>query len=92
MNDEYWIYKGDPDNVALAVPSTNPEEGGYILIVVLENGSFQVFATRFPGRSITGWKTKIKKFDGSKITSVLVSHPRVRHEVLRRGLMSFMKK
>ena len=88
MDDKYWIHQGDPDDVAF-IPNTKPEEGGYLLIVVLENGSFQILATRFPGRSITGWKTKIKRVGGAPIIRVLVSLPIVMHEHMKRRLLSY---
>mgnify|MGYP003401119364 CR=1 FL=1 len=89
MNKNYWVYEGSPDNVSLIVPNTNPENGGYLLIVLLANGNYRFFATRFPGRSVVSWKNNIDKFGGCEIQKVLVSHPMISYENVKRKLHQY---
>lgn len=80
----HWLYDGDPDNIGLIIPDADPAEGGYILLAEQANGDVRLFATRFPGRSVAGWKTQIAKFGGKKFKRVLVSAAHIRYERIKR--------
>lgn len=87
MTDKHgpnWLYDGDPDNIGLVIPDADPAEGGYILLAEQTNGNVKLFATRFPGRSVAGWKSQITKFGGQKFKRVLVSAAHIRYERIKR--------
>ncbi len=79
-----WLYDGAPENIGLIIPDADPAEGGYVMLAELRNGDVRMFATRFPGRCVSGWKSQIDKFGGQRFQRVLVTVPHIRYERIKR--------
>ena len=73
-----WLFDGSPELVGAKVPDASAQDGGYIMVFVLESGSPRIVATRFPGKNVTSWKSRSARYGGESLNRVLVtnSHPR----------------
>ena len=81
-----WLYEGKPELVGVKVPDASAQDGGYIMVFVLESGPPRIVATRFPAKNITSWKSRAARYGGENLDRVLVSPPHPRYEKIKRLL------
>ena len=87
VDDKYWVYKGKPEEIREIVPDTLPHQGGYVLLYVFKPDSYKVTSTRFPGRSASALKTKMKQLASNvEIDYVMISKPKLGYEKICRSL------
>lgn len=82
-----WLYDGLPDGLGLSVRDATPTEGGYVVVLELQNSEIRLLATRYPAKYMTSWKSRTKQYAGSEVTRVLVSDPHPLYERVKRILM-----
>lgn len=80
------MFDGSPELVAAMVPDASAQEGGYIMVFVLEGGSPRIVATRFPGKNVTSWKSRAARYGGETLSRVLVTKAHPRYEKIKRLL------
>ena len=81
-----WMFDGSPELVSVKVPDASAQDGGYIMVFVLESGSPRIVATRFPGKNVTSWKSRSARYGGQTLNRVLVTKPHPRYEKIKRLL------
>lgn len=81
-----WMFDGSPELVAAMVPDASAQDGGYIMVFVLESGSPRIVATRFPGKNVTSWKSRAARYGGETLNRVLVTKAHPRYEKIKRLL------
>jgi hypothetical protein len=72
-----WLYDGAPEHLELKVRDAQPEEGGYVMLLVLEGGEIRLLGTRFPAKYVANWRSNAVRHD-------LGLHPR--YEKIKRLL------
>lgn len=83
-----WLYDGKPEYVDLNVGATSSVQGGYVLALELANGTIRLAATRHPAKYVTAWRHNVRRYGLSDVVRVLVSHPYLRYEAVKRGIAS----
>lgn len=83
---QVWLYDGDPDQADLIVGATTLTEGGYIMVIELTNGLIRLAASRHPAKYVTAWHQFVKRYGLPEITRMIVSHPHLRYEAIKRGI------
>jgi hypothetical protein len=81
-----WMFDGKPELVGASVPDASAQDGGYIMVFVLESGSPRIVATRFPGKHVTSWKSRAARYGGEALHRVLVTKAHPRDEKIKRLL------
>ncbi|MFN9472692.1 hypothetical protein [Acidovorax sp.] len=82
-----WLYDGLPDDLRLSVRDATTAEGGYVVVLELQNSEIRLLATRYPAKYMTSWKSRTKQYAGSEVTRVLVSDPHPLYERVKRELL-----
>lgn len=82
-----WLFDGSPELVGAKVPDASAQDGGYIIVFVLESGSPRIVATRFPGKNVTSWKSRAARYGGESLNRVLVTNSHPRYEKIKRLLI-----
>lgn len=81
-----WMFDGSPEHVGAMVPDASAQDGGYIMVFVLESGSPRIVATRFPAKNVTSWKSRSARYGGETLNRVLVTKAHPRYEKIKRLL------
>jgi hypothetical protein len=81
-----WLYDGNPDQADLLVSATELTEGGYVMVIELTNGLTRLAATRHPAKYVTSWHQFVKRYGLPEIARMIVSHPHLRYEAIKRGI------
>lgn len=81
-----WLYDGDPQQADLIVGATTLTEGGYVMVIELTNGLTRLAATRHPAKYVTAWHQFVKRYGLPEIGRMIVSHPHLRYEAIKRGI------
>ena len=85
-NKQVWLYDGDPQQADLIVGATTLTEGGYVMVIELTNGLTRLAATRHPAKYVTAWHQFVKRYGLPEIGRMIVSHPHLRYEAIKRGI------
>lgn len=88
---EHWLYEGTPEMAGLVAGELPTTVGGYVLGMVLQDGSIWLGATRFPEKYLTNWRYNSKRYGLPEITKVLITVPYIRYEAVKRLLMRKME-
>lgn len=83
---QVWLYDGDPEQADLIVGATTLTEGGYVMVIELTNGLTRLAATRHPAKYVTAWHQFVKRYGLPEIARMIVSHPHLRYEAIKRGI------
>jgi hypothetical protein len=83
---QVWLYDGDPEQADLIVGATTPTEGGYVMVIELTNGLIRLAASRHPAKYVTAWHQFVKRYGLPEIGRMIVSHPHLRYEAIKRGI------
>lgn len=81
-----WLYDGSPDQADLLVAATELTDGGYVMVIELTNGLTRLAATRHPAKYVTAWHQFVKRYGLPEIARMIVSHPHLRYEAIKRGI------
>jgi hypothetical protein len=81
-----WLYDGSPDQADLLVAATELTDGGYLMVIELTNGLTRLAATRHPAKYVTAWHQFVKRYGLPEIARMIVSHPHLRYEAIKRGI------
>ena len=81
-----WLYDGTPDQADLLVAATELTDGGYVMVIELTNGLTRLAATRHPAKYVTAWHQFVKRYGLPEIARMIVSHPHLRYEAIKRGI------
>ena len=87
---QIWLYDGDPDQADLIVGATTLTEGGYVMVIELTNGLTRLAATRHPAKYVTAWHQFVKRYGLPEIARMIISHPHLRYEAIKRGIAKLM--
>jgi hypothetical protein len=85
-----WLFDGKPEFVDVNVASATPMEGGYVVAMELTTGAIHLAATRQPAKYVSAWRHNVRRYGVSDIVRVLVSHPYLRYEAVKRGLAALL--
>jgi hypothetical protein len=89
-SQQTWLFDGKPEFVDVNVAATTPMEGGYVVAMELTTGSIHLAATRHPAKYVSAWRYNVRRYGVPDIIRVLVSHPYLRYEAIKRGLSSLL--
>lgn len=81
-----WLYDGVPQQADLMVSATPSVEGGYVMVMELDNGQTRLAATRHPGKYVTSWLQFVRRYGSPEIRRLAISHPQLRYEAIKRGI------
>lgn len=81
-----WLYDGTPQQADLMVSATPSVEGGYVMVMELENGQTRLAATRHPGKYVTSWQQFVRRYGSPEIRRLAISRPHLRYEAIKRGI------
>jgi len=81
-----WLYDGAPEHLELKVRDAQPEEGGYVMLLVLEGGEIRLLGTRFPAKYVANWRSNAVRHDGPTLARVVVLGLHPRYEKIKRLL------
>lgn len=85
-----WLFDGKPEFVDVNVASSTPVEGGYVVAMELTTGAIRLAATRQPAKYVSAWRHNVRRYGVPDIVRVLVSHPYLRYEAVKRGLAGLL--
>lgn len=85
-----WLFDGKPEFVDVNVASSTPVEGGYVVAMELTTGVIRLAATRQPAKYVSAWRHNVRRYGVPDIVRVLVSHPYLRYEAVKRGLAGLL--
>lgn len=85
-----WLFDGRPEFVDVNVASSTPVEGGYVVAMELTTGAIRLAATRQPAKYVSAWRHNVRRYGVPDIVRVLVSHPYLRYEAVKRGLAGLL--
>lgn len=81
-----WLYDGEPDHLDLSVRNAQHDEGGYVVLLELNDGGIRLLGTRFPAKYVPIWRANAR-IDGAKIVRVIVFGLHPRYEKIKRMLV-----
>lgn len=86
-----WLYEGNPSTLSSSVGDAPAVDGGYVLVLLLENHEVRLLATRFPTRYLNSYTGSIKRFGGEKLQQVLVTQQHIFYERIKRTVVDQIK-
>ncbi|MGP3505466.1 hypothetical protein [Paracidovorax citrulli] len=85
-----WLYDGEPDTLELHVRDAQPDEGGYVVLLVLQGGGVRLLGTRFPAKYVANWRSNAVRHAGPTLARVIVFGLHPRYEKIKRMLATSM--
>lgn len=81
-----WLNDGRPEHVGVFLNKVSVMEGGYVVVLQLDNREHRIAATNDPARFLTAWKSKSRSTGGVDVSSIWVSQTHIRYERIKRLL------
>lgn len=85
-----WLFDGKPEFVDMNVVPATSVEGGYVIAMELATGAIRLAATRQPAKYVSAWHHNVRRHGVPEIVRVLVSHPYLRYEAVKRVLAGLL--